>query len=366
MVYNPILDGIHGNDAHGHDTAHRHDTEDCCIRLVYPQHALLASRASPCLCFLHLRTCGPCKRFWPQWRALCQSFVDSSQILCLDVPCDEHRAAARELVGDHTFPALLVAHNGELAVVQGDNLSRMGLAELQANVNEAYSSVVLYDDAASQSEAASDAGSLDDLPLEEEDAGFDEGDPDDEPATEEDDEPPDVDDEPLETDEAPRHVHFREPVAEECGCSGPPRAGVVDVVSNDLTLRATHAAPPDEVRAMGHQSDADNRVVVYYFAHWCGHCRTFSEAWNECVERSAAEGQPTKWVVVDCTSEEGGALAREREVHGYPTVHLHHRASAPTAYRDERTAEKLYRWATGDWSSYRGVVPQLMAHYRRR
>ncbi|XP_077966473.1 uncharacterized protein LOC120341795 [Styela clava] len=63
---------------------------------------------------------------------------------------------------------------------------------------------------------------------------------------------------------------------------------------------------------------ANSKVMVFFYAPWCGHCKTLKPHWDKAAETLAKEEAPEKLTAVDATKFND--LASKYKVKGYPTV----------------------------------------------
>ena len=97
-------------------------------------------------------------------------------------------------------------------------------------------------------------------------------------------------------------------------------------------------------RKEGFENGAGN--VMYFFMPECGHCQKFNPEWEKLQKMVDDNRASLKLTKIDGTDDANKDLVDQYNVKGFPTIILEYgNKSAP--YDGERTAEAVYKWATG-------------------
>ena len=84
----------------------------------------------------------------------------------------------------------------------------------------------------------------------------------------------------------------------------------------------TRLSGPGNVRHLIANASPNNKVVVGFFAHWCGFCKDMLPKWEEAKTSEAA--RLAKWCTMDCTDQSSPAssLFNELRLRGFPSILL--------------------------------------------
>jgi len=86
------------------------------------------------------------------------------------------------------------------------------------------------------------------------------------------------------------------------------------------------------------------RVLVEFYAPWCGHCKALEPEYKQAAEQMKAEGLSTVLAKVDATEE--SQVAGRYDVSGYPTLIYFVGGKQVQKYEGERTTKGIKAWLT--------------------
>jgi len=85
----------------------------------------------------------------------------------------------------------------------------------------------------------------------------------------------------------------------------------------------------------------NRRVLVYFYAPWCGHCKSFSSQWG--LASKAMHGSDMlKLVRVD--GDNAADLLEKHGVEAFPTIMLFSRGDVAARYDGDATAQAMLKW----------------------
>jgi len=84
------------------------------------------------------------------------------------------------------------------------------------------------------------------------------------------------------------------------------------------------------------------RVLIDFYAPWCGHCKALEPEYNSAAETMHAEGLMTRLAKIDATKE--SELGQQHDVTGYPTIYYFVDGEKSTKYEADRTAASIVEW----------------------
>jgi thiol-disulfide isomerase/thioredoxin len=94
----------------------------------------------------------------------------------------------------------------------------------------------------------------------------------------------------------------------------------------------------------GFENGAGN--VMYFFMPECGHCQKFNPEWEKLQKMVDDNRASLKLTKIDGTDDANKDLVDQYNVKGFPTIILEY-GNKSTPYDGERTADAVYKWATG-------------------
>ena len=86
----------------------------------------------------------------------------------------------------------------------------------------------------------------------------------------------------------------------------------------------------------------DGDWMVLYYAEWCGHCNTMKPEWQKVIEKLKDSG---KINVADVKSDIIEKLSHNPKIEGFPTIKMYNKGREVAKFEDERSAEKLEKFA---------------------
>eukprot|EP00439_Symbiodinium_sp_Y106_P082930 s629_g22.t1 len=87
---------------------------------------------------------------------------------------------------------------------------------------------------------------------------------------------------------------------------------------------------------------SNERVLVEFYAPWCGHCQQLEPQYNQAADALRMEGAKTMLAKVDATAETG--LAEQYQVQSYPTLKYFVGGGDPVDYDGPREAVGIAEW----------------------
>lgn len=98
---------------------------------------------------------------------------------------------------------------------------------------------------------------------------------------------------------------------------------------------------PSDYKERVHDRSFDEPQMIWFYAHWCGHCTAMKPAWNEAVN---ADGRTHRWHVVDCSKRDNG-LTSKFGVKSFPTIVKVHKGRHQI-FKGTRKARNLQSFAS--------------------
>ena len=94
----------------------------------------------------------------------------------------------------------------------------------------------------------------------------------------------------------------------------------------------------------------DGDWMVLYYAEWCGHCNAMKPEWEKVVEKLKDSG---KINIADVKSDVIDALTSKPKpiIEGFPTIKMYNKGREVAKFEDERSAEKLEKFAMSNSTS---------------
>lgn len=86
----------------------------------------------------------------------------------------------------------------------------------------------------------------------------------------------------------------------------------------------------------------DGDWMVLYYAEWCGHCQSMKPEWDKVVQKLKESGNVN---VADVKSDVIAKLSHKPEIEGFPTIKMYNNGKSVAKFQDERSAEKLEKFA---------------------
>ena len=83
----------------------------------------------------------------------------------------------------------------------------------------------------------------------------------------------------------------------------------------------------------------DQNEIVYYYASWCPHCKTFMPEWDRFEKHARDNLQWLKVTKIQCENENEG-VCKQKGVEGYPTV-IFYKDGKGNTYEGDRKFEAL-------------------------
>lgn len=87
-------------------------------------------------------------------------------------------------------------------------------------------------------------------------------------------------------------------------------------------------------------------TILYFYMPGCGHCEKFNPEWEKLQKLVDDNRAPLRLSKLDGTDDANKAVAEQNGVKGFPTIVLEFGGKSKT-YDGERTADAVYKWATG-------------------
>lgn len=92
----------------------------------------------------------------------------------------------------------------------------------------------------------------------------------------------------------------------------------------------------------------DGDWMVLYYAEWCGHCNAMKPEWEKVIEKLKESG---KINIADVKSDVIDSLLHKPKIEGFPTIKMYNKGREIAKFEDERSAEKLEKFAISNSSS---------------
>lgn len=87
--------------------------------------------------------------------------------------------------------------------------------------------------------------------------------------------------------------------------------------------------------------------LMYFFMPGCGHCEQFNPEWEKLQGLVDTNRASLKLTKIDGTDDANQALVDQYVVKGFPTIILEIGGKATPYDGKERTADAVFKWATG-------------------
>jgi protein disulfide-isomerase-like protein len=92
----------------------------------------------------------------------------------------------------------------------------------------------------------------------------------------------------------------------------------------------------------------DGDWMVLYYAEWCGHCNSMKPEWEKVIEKFKDSG---KIHIADVNSEVIKTLEHKPKIEGFPTIKMYNKGREIAKFEDERSAEKIEKFAISNSNS---------------
>ena len=90
---------------------------------------------------------------------------------------------------------------------------------------------------------------------------------------------------------------------------------------------------------------ASGKKLVWFYAPWCGHCKTMHKAWDSASKVvNSNKNNMIKLNIGDSKNKQHQAIASKYKVQGFPTILLLHNGETSAEYNGDRTKSAFVKY----------------------